>query len=158
MKVDAKVIEALNKLLKNEFTAINQYILHSAMCLDWGYTNLGEKYKQDSDEELQDARKIIDRILFLGGKPIVKDIGSVTAGDNVKHQFELNLNLELSNIKDLNESVNICSNAGDPATRLVLERVILHEEEHVEWFERQLLLIDDVGIENYLAANIVKNK
>ena len=158
MKGDTKVIGALNKLLKNEFTAINQYILHSAMCLDWGYINLGEKYKQDSQEELEDARKIIDRILFLGGKPIVKDMGNVVAGDSVKHQFELNLTLELSNIKDLNESTDICSGVGDPATRLVLERVILHEEEHVEWFEKQLSLIENVGIENYLASSITASK
>ncbi len=154
MKGDKVVIDNLNTLLANEFAAINQYTLHSSMCESWGYKKLAKKYKLDGEEETEDAKKVVDRILFLGGMPNVTNVPAIKPGESVKDQFELNFKLESQNIDDLNKGVEVCLGVKDHATRHMLEQIILHEQEHVDWYECQLQLIGDMGIDNYLASSI----
>ena len=154
MKGDKALIDILNKLLANEFAAINQYTLHASVCTDWGYSKLASKYKEESAEETEDAGKIIERILFLEGSPNVSNVPPIKPGESVKDQFELNLKLELNNLNDLYAGVDICNSVKDHATRHMFEHIILHEQEHADWFETQLQLIRDMGIDNYLANSI----
>lgn len=154
MKGDKTVVDILNKLLANEFAAVNQYTLHASVCSDWGYSQLAKKYKQESAEELEDAGKIIERIMFLEATPSVSNVPSIKPGESVKNQFELNLKLETNNLDDLYKGVEACLSAKDHGTRYMFEQIILHEQEHADWFETQLQLIDDMGIDNYLASSV----
>ena len=149
MKGDAKVIEYLNRVLKNELTAINQYFLHSRMFKDWGLKELGEYEYQESVDEMKHADTLIERILFLEGLPNLQDLGKLYIGENTQEMLECDLRLEMEALPDLKEAIGHCEKVHDYVSREIFESILDSEEEHVDWLETQLELIKKVGIENY---------
>ena len=152
MKGDPKVIEYLNKTLKNELTAINQYFLHSRMYKAWGLNKLGEHEHEESIDEMKHADKLIERILLLEGLPGVQDIGKLFIGEDTKEMLESDLKLENMAIPMLREGIEYCESSKDFVSREILGDILESEEEHVDWLETQLELIGKVGIENYLQS------
>ena len=153
MKGDEKVIDALNSALHGELTAINLYFVQAKMCSKWVYQKLGAKQYRESIEEMRHAEAAIERILFLDGTPVAQS-ESVSLGANVKEMFETDLKLELNGVKTYNAGIQTSLTAGDVGTREVLEHILVQTEEHVAWLEAQLHLIDEIGLDNYLADQI----
>ena len=149
MKGDSKVIEFLNRALRNELTAINQYFLHSRIFKDWGLTNLGDYEFQESVDEMKHADQLIERILFLEGLPNMQDIGKLRIGEHTQEMLACDLALEMEAIPDLREGIEHCESVRDFVSRDLFNSILESEEEHVDWLETQLDLIDRVGIENY---------
>ena|SRR5690554_5138085 len=156
MKGDKKVIELLNKVLGNELIAINQYFLHAKIYKDWGLTNLYEHEYRESIDEMKHADQLAERILFLEGLPNLQDLGALRIGENTREMLEADLALELDAIPDLKEGIVYAEQIGDYVSRDLLKNILESEEEHVDWLETQLGLIDKMGIENYHQAQIVK--
>ena len=154
MQGNAAIIELLNEVLTAELTAINQYFLDSRMLKNWGYERLGEKFYEESIDEMKDADALIERILYLDGHPNVQRMGTVQIGETAKEKFELALDLEKAAIERLNRGIAQCTEAGDHGSREVLETILHGEEEHADWLEAQLELIAQVGDANYLAQQI----
>ena len=150
MKGDKKVIEHLNKALKAELTAINQYFLHSRMLGDWGVSKLAKKEYDESIEEMQHADKIIERILFLGGLPNLQDLGKLFIGETVQEILECDMKLEDEAIPMYKDAIEICEKVRDYGTRDLLQSILNDEEEHVDYLETQFDLIKQVGIQNYI--------
>ena len=150
MKGDKKVIEHLNKALKAELTAINQYFLHSRMLGDWGVSKLAKKEYDESIEEMQHADKIIERILFLGGLPNLQELGKLYIGEDVKEILECDMKLEDEAIPMYKDAIEICEKLRDYGTRDLLRTILNDEEEHVDFLETQFDLIKQVGIQNYI--------
>lgn len=148
------VIDALNRALTIELTAINQYFIQSRMCKNWGFQRLAAKHYEESIGEMKHADKIIERVLFLDGTPEIARYDVIRVGSNVKEQFENDLKLETSGVVAYNELVNLCIQLKDNGThKLALE--ILHDsEEHVDWLETQLNVINTIGLERYLAQHL----
>jgi len=149
MKGDPKVIEHLNRVLRNELTAINQYFLHSRMFKDWGLKTLADHEFHESVDEMKHADVLIERILFLEGLPNMQDIGKLRIGEHTREMLECDLALEMEAIPDLREAVAHCESCKDYVSRDLFDRILDSEEEHVDWLETQIDLIDRVGIENY---------
>ena len=149
MKGDADVIAHLNKILKNELTAINQYFLHSRMLRDWGVSELAKKEHDESIEEMHHADWLIERILFLEGLPNVQNLGKVMIGEDVQEILECDLKLEHLAHPDLKTAISHCEKVGDYVSRELLEDILESEEEHIDFLETQLELIDRVGLQNY---------
>jgi bacterioferritin len=156
MKGDKKVIELLNKVLGNELVAINQYFLHAKMYKDWGLKNLYEHEYHESIDEMKHADVLTERVLFLEGLPNLQDLGALRIGENTREMLEADLSLELDAIPDLKEGIQYCEQIGDYVTRDLFKNILESEEEHVDWLETQLSLIDKMGIENFHQAQIVK--
>ncbi len=156
MKGDAKVIDLLNEVLTNELTAINQYFLHARMCENWGYERLWKKIRAESIDEMKHADEVIERILYLEGLPNLQRLGKLTIGQAVDEQLRLDLALEQRAIPRLNEGIALCREAGDNGTAELLEDILEDEEEHANWLEAQLTLIQQMGLQNYLAEQIKK--
>ena len=154
MKGDATVIEHLNKVLKNELTAINQYFLHSRMFKDWGMTRLAEKEFEESVDEMKHADDIIERILFLEGLPNLQDLGKLRIGENTPEMLQCDLELELDAIPDLRAAIAYCEAHKDYVSRDLFDAILKSEEDHVDWLETQLALIEKVGLENYVQSQI----
>ncbi|MEX1363696.1 MAG: bacterioferritin [Nannocystaceae bacterium] len=154
MKGSANVIELLNEVLTAELTAINQYFIHAKMCLDWGYMRLASTIRAESIDEMKHADELIERILFLQGIPNVQRYNKVNVGETVKEQFELDLQLEYDAVSRLRDAVAACREEKDQGSRDLLERILISEEEHIDWLETQLELIKQVGEQNYLAEQI----
>ena len=149
---DAKVNEFLNRVLKNELTAINQYFLHAKMFQDWGLSELAKHERAESVDEMQHADALIERILFLEGLPNLQDLGKLFIGEDVKEMLECDLRLETEAIPVLRDAIAFCETAGDYVTRDLFDGILKSEEAHVDWLETNLDLIGKMGIENYIQA------
>jgi bacterioferritin len=154
MRGNADVITALNDVLTAELTAINQYFVHYKMCENWGYKKLAANKRGESIEEMKHADDVIERILFLDGTPNMQRLFPIRVGENPVEQHKLDLAVELEAVKRLNESVALAREIGDNGSRELLERILVEEEESVDWLEAQLHLVEQVGVENYLSEQI----
>lgn len=154
MKGKTEVLAQLNKALKEELGALNQYILHAEMCENWGYKKLAASTKKQSIGEMKHAEDIIERILFLEGMPNLRDLPKLNIGTDVKTQLENDLALELSAVESYNEGIAVARKAGDNATADMFTTILKDEEEHVDALETELGLIEGLGLQNYLAQQL----
>jgi bacterioferritin len=150
MQADPKVIANLNLVLRNELTAINQYFLHARMLRHWGVTKLGEYEYHESIDEMKHADRLVERILFLGGLPNLQDLDKLMIGEDVKEVLECDLKLEEKALGDLRDGIAYAESVRDFGTRDLLQRILVSEEEHVDFIETQLDLIPQIGIQNYI--------
>ncbi|HVK74980.1 MAG TPA: bacterioferritin [Kofleriaceae bacterium] len=154
MKGHADIITLLNDLLTNELTAINQYFVHSKMCKNWGFNRLAKKIWDESIDEMKHADKVIERILFLEGVPNLQRLNKLRVGETVKEQFESDLAMEMAGVKSLNEWIATAVRLADNTTRELLESILISEEEHIDWLETQLQLVNTLGEANYLSQQL----
>ena len=154
MKGKEGVLEELNARLAEELGAINQYMVHAEMCEDWNYDVLGGAIKKRSITEMIHAEKLIERILFLEGRPIVSKLGPIKIGADVPKMHTHDHDAELDAVAKYNESIQVAADAGDHATKVLLESILKEEEDHVDWIEAQLSQIEQMGLQQYLAEQI----
>ncbi len=154
MKGKAEVLDALSEMLKEELGAINQYILHAEMCDNWGYKRLAAETKKQSIGEMKHAEALIERILFLEGLPKMEEMGKIKIGKDVPGQFKNDLELEKAAVAAYNQAIEICRKAGDNATADFLKDILKDEEDHVDYLETQLSLIDQLSLPVYLTEQI----
>ena len=154
MKGDPKVIEFLNRALYNELTAINQYFLHAKMLKNWGLKELAEHEYHESIDEMKHADKLSERILFLDGLPNFQMLGKLRIGENPGELLECDLALEYEALPLLREGIAHCESVGDYVSRELLENILESEEEHIDWIETQLAIIDRIGEPNYLLTKL----
>jgi len=150
MKGNVKIIESLNGFLADELTAINQYIVHSEMCANWGYGKLHEKVEKRAIEEMKHAEKLIARIIFLEGVPVVSNLKKMNIGTTVDAQLKNDLAAEAEAIKAYNDGIRLCLELGDNGTRELIDANLHDEEDHLDWLEAQLDQIAQMGLQNYL--------
>ena len=154
MKGNPKVIDLLNEILTGELTAINQYFLHARICKNWGYKFLGEYIYKESIDEMKHADRLIERILFLDGLPNLQKLDKINIGTSVVEILKNDLAFEMIAIPRLNRSIQICREEGDNGSEDLLTKILVSEEEHVDWLEAQLELVRQVGEAQYLAQQI----
>ena len=154
MKGDAKVIEFLNKVLYNELTAINQYFLHAKMLKNWGLKELADHEYEESIDEMKHADKLSERILFLDGLPNFQALGKLRIGENPREVLNADLALELDALPLLRDAIKHCESVNDYVSRKLFADILESEEEHIDWIETQLALIERIGEQNYLAQQI----
>lgn len=154
MQGDPEIIEFLNEALTAELTAINQYFIHAKMNENWGYERLAKKIYDESLDEMRDAEKLIERILYLEGVPNLQRLGPVGVGETVPEQFELDLATEVAAVERYNRGIELAVAKGDNGTRELLEDLLTHEEEHLDWIETQQRVIAEIGLEHYLAQHL----
>ena len=156
MKGHLEIIDALNAALTVELTAINQYFCQAKMCKNWGFEKLAHKHYHESMGEMKHAEKLIDRILFLEGVPEIARYDVIRVGGDVKEQFEFDLVLETKGVTLYNEGIALCEKVKDGGTRDLMTEILVDSEEHVDWLETQLGLIQAVGIQNYLTEQMLR--
>jgi bacterioferritin len=155
---DPDTIVWLNKILKNELTAINQYFLHSRMLADWGLSHLAKKEYDESIDEMKHADGLIKRILFLGGLPNLQDLGKIMIGENVKEIVTCDLSLEMMSYPELKLAIAHCENIKDYGTRELFVHILESEEEHIDWLQTQLRLIEQMGLQNFVQLQTKPNE
>ncbi len=154
MKGDQRIIERLNALLADELTAINQYMVHSEMCDNWGYEKLHKAIEQRAIVEMKHAEKLIARIIFLEGSPTVSRLNKIDIGGDVETQHKNDQAAEVGAVKAYNDGVKLAAESGDNGTRELLESILKDEEDHLDWIEAQLDQIRQMGIQNYLVEQL----
>ena len=154
MKGSKEVIDALNEVLAGELVAINQYFLHAKMCKNWGYMALADHIRKESIDEMRHAESLVDRILFLEGLPNLQRLDKINIGQTVPEQLRSDLQLEYAAVKRLNGAIVLCRDKGDTTSDELLRKILVSEEEHVDWIETQLGLIEKLGEVAYLAEQI----
>lgn len=154
MKGNEKIIAVLNDFLADELTAISQYMVHSEMCANWGYTKLHEAIEKRAIGEMKHAEKLIGRILFLEGQPVVSQLNKIHVGATVEAQLKHDLEAEAGAIKAYNEGIHLCLEVGDNGSRDLIDGNLHDEEEHLDWLEAQLDQINQMGLQNYLMAQL----
>jgi bacterioferritin len=154
MKGNEKILDKLNDLLADELTAINQYMVHSEMCADWGYERLHKAVEKRAIDEMKHAEKLIGRILFLEGRPIVSELKKIHIGAEVEAQHKNDWDAEEMAIKSYNDGIRLAVEVGDNGTRDFLQSILNDEEEHIDWIESQLDQIKQIGIQNYLVEQM----
>jgi bacterioferritin len=154
MKGHEKILECLNSLLADELTAVNQYMVHSEMCANWGYERLHEAVEKRAIDEMKHAEKLIARILFLEGLPIVSNLRGIHIGAEVEGQIRNDWTAEDGAIKAYNEGIALSVELADNGTRALMESILADEEAHIDWLEAQLDQIQQIGIQNYLGEQI----
>lgn len=154
MKGNQQVIQILNQIIAGELTAINQYFLHARILKDWGYEKLAAKLYEESIDEMKHAQALIDRVLFLEGLPNLQKLNGLRIGQNIVEMLEGDLALEHDNIPLIRDGIKVSREANDDVTKNLLESILRSEEEHVDWIETQQKRIQDIGVENYLAAQM----
>jgi bacterioferritin len=154
---DPETIRFLNLILRNELTAINQYFLHSRMLADWGLSELARKEYEESIDEMKHADKLIKRILFLGGLPNLQDLGKLMIGENVEELIKCDLSLEMRSLPDLKLAIPHCENIKDFGSRELFVDILESEEEHIDWLQTQLRLIEQMGIQNFVQLQTKPN-
>ncbi len=154
MKGNEEVIARLNARLADELTAINQYMVHSEMCANWGYEHLHEAIEKRAIDEMKHAEKLIARVLFLEGLPIVSNLNAINIGADVEAQHARDWAAEEEAVKVYNEDIRFAVEVGDNGTRELLESILVDEEEHIDWIEVQLDQIEQMGIQNYLGEQV----
>jgi bacterioferritin len=154
MKGNEKIIAILNDFLADELTAINQYMVHSEMCANWGYDKLHEAIEKRAIGEMKHAEKLIGRILFLEGQPKVSQLKKINIGPTVEPQLQHDLEAEADAIKAYNDGIRLCMELGDHGSRELIEDNLEDEEKHLDWLEAQLDQINQMGLQNYLLAQV----
>jgi len=154
MKGNEKMLAALNQHLSDELTAINQYMVHAEMCDNWGYERLHEAIQARAVAEMKHAERLISRILFLDGMPIVSNLNPIHIGADVEAQHKNDWNAEHDAIQAYNEDIRLAVEVGDNGTRELLELILVEEEAHIDWLEAQLDQINQMGLENYLTNQV----
>ncbi len=152
MKGDAKLVSMLNDLLADELTAINQYMVHSEMCDNWGYESLHKSIEKRAIQEMKHAEKLIGRILFLEGTPKVDSLNKIRIGPDIPKQLANDLEAEVVAVKMYNEAIKLADQVGDGATRTLLEEILADEDDHVDWLEEQQDQIGHMGLAIYLST------
>jgi bacterioferritin len=154
MQGDKKVIQYLNKVLTNELTAVNQYFLHARMFKNWGFHKLDDYEYKESIDEMKHADKLIERVLFLEGLPNLQQLNKILIGENPLEVLKCDLQLELAAYPLLKEAIAHCEKCADYVSRELFEDILESEEEHIDWLEIQLGLIEKIGLENYLQSQV----
>jgi len=158
MQGDKKVIKHLNVVLRNELTAINQYFLHSRMLKDWGLVKLGDYEFGESVDEMKHADRLVERILFLEGLPNLQELNRLRIGEDVPEILKSDLELEMEAIPALREAISYCEEVKDFISRELFEAILESEEEHVDFLETQIGLVEKTGLENYLQSQTGKSE
>ncbi|TBR42739.1 bacterioferritin [Marinomonas agarivorans] len=154
MQGSKKVIQVLNAVLKTELTSINQYFLHARMCGNWGLEKLNEKNYHKSIKDMKQADALIERVLFLEGLPNLQQLGHLNIGESAKEIIHCNLQFQTAQLSELREAIALCEVEQDYISRDLLEDILEYEEEHLDWLETQVSLLDSTGLENYLQSQV----